>query len=618
MKTLPKGFTPESLKDLAGRLVSQIDAHDASTGRKFQKYQLTKDVYDDKEVMSSLDFLEDYNPYNVPLMQVRINGLVQSTCGGFTQTDPAIIVKGGPTEDERSAAEKDLQFAWEQAKFDLKNRQAGKEAALSGRGPIRVTFQEIKTGKANDNSSMAAGPLSYVGLVLDPIRADRFICYPTFSGSVPKATLVGHWFEESAGEIFEKQLSGEYLEGWNPLGSDDSGATDKNGTPTIADGAEERPVKNYDLYALVRPGGEELEEGVKQPRRWYRIILSYTSQEILDIEEYEDPWPPYFTPTYEDEIDEFWPENTPGTRLLELQAIINDQVSLGIFGGAQAAFLTVLASGFTMGAQTVKIGIGRLLGFKGDPKFYPIPNNFNPASIESIKGTVERYADGITGSSQLGQGQPLQKKATATETDAVVQGASEATESHRVQYGDEIVRMAHFSLYLLAKHFNAWRKHNKDSLKAKKASAYKNRYSLEINGKSGANTTAAIIDKLKMLTEMIEKLKMPLISSEKPVSTDALFEMIVNALDLNVSSASLQPEDIDEPEDAQQPAQPDPASLGVPPFPVSPYDPGAIPPDVLAGLVGPPQGAIPPGLLPPPMPGPALPPPGIDPLAGLV
>lgn len=604
---IPKGFDdPLVRKDLAGRLRRMVTAFEASVGDKFDRYDLAQRVYDDKEVMSSLDFLEDYTPYNVPLLQIRMRGLVQNVCGGYTSMSPYWVVKGGSDEVSRDAAENDLTKAFELAGFDLKVRQMGYVAALKARGPARLTYQTYRTDGTDrtysDTQGFSSGDVSYSGLVIDPIRAERFVIYPTYAPSPAKSLLVGHWFEEPAIEIREKQLAGEYLDDWDPLGTDDSGSTDDGRTPTIVDDPEEAPVRVYDTLVRLRaPEGKE--------RRWYRVIWAYTSQEVLWIEEYDDPTPNYFAPGFEEEIDEFFPEHSPASRLLELQAIVNDAISLKIFGGAQNAFLTVLASGFVADAQTVRIGIGQLVGFKGNPQFVPVPSRFDPRGTESAGSDAERYADGVTGASQMGQGQRLGGTPTATEVSVLAQGQASGMAEQRVVFGDELVRMARYGLHLLGKNFREWKRHNGDLVTATSAKAYRDRYILEINGKTAGNNPQAVIEKTRALITAAKELGIQTLPTTKRLSADHLLDLVLNALEFHVSTSKI----------VHDTAEDHAKNPKVPPFP---HAAGAAGPGLpslddaaLAGLLanlpqsGP--GGVPPGIPFPPAGGPssgALPP----------
>jgi|GEM_PF-4572057 len=614
---IPKGFEdPQVRKDLAGRLKRMVTAFEASVADKFARYDLAQRVYDDKEVMSSLDFLEDYTPYNLPLLQIRVRGLVQNVCGGYTTMTPYWVLKGGKDEAARESAESDLTKAFELAGFDLKVRQMGYVAALKARGPARLTYQTVREGSFGETQGAGDGDVVYSGLVIDPIRAERMVIYPTYAPNPSKSLMVGHWFEEAAVEVREKQLSGEYLDDWDPLGTDDSGNVDEDRTPTIVDDAEEAPVRVYDVLVKLRApdagdssildssiprlgdssGNRETEES--SPRRWYRVIWAYTSQEILRIEPYDDPTPNYFAPAFEEEIDEFYPEHSPATRLLELQAIVNDSVSLKIFGGAQNAFQTVLASGFVADAQTVRLGIGQLVGFKGNPQFVPIPSRFDPSGTQSASMDAERYADGIAGSSQMSQGQPLQGSQTATEVNVIAQGAASTLGEQRVIFGDELVRMAKYGLHLLARNFRDWHRYNgKSVVSATSKAAYQDRYVLEVNGKTVGNNPSGVIQKTKALLDTAKQLGIQTLPSTKQLSGDDLLELVLNALEFHVSTAKLVRDPLEE-------MHAEKSKIPTIPFPGGPFGPQGPGNPALAGFLAnlPHGGAgpIPPGMGGPP------------------
>lgn len=643
MSAFPDGWSYDSCKGLGGKLKRMVNAYEASVGERFDRYALAQRVYDDKEVMSSLDFLEDYTPYNVPLTQIRVRGLVQNVCGGYTSMSPYWVVKGGKSEEWRNAAEDDLTKAFEMANFDLKVRQMGYVAALKARGPARLTYQTIREGAFGDTQGAGTGmdDVVYSGLVLDPIRAERFVLYPTYAPTTSKALLVGHWFEESAIAIREKQMDGEYCDEWDPTGSDDGGLSDDDRTPTIVDDLEEAQVRVYDTLVYMAPlkdsgrdegqgtrdeeaddddseeGGSESEPDDKDDksdmrRRWFRVIWAYTSEEILRVEEYEDPTPNYFAPAFEEEIDEFFPEHSPATRLLELQAIVNDAISLKIFGGAQNAFLTVLASGWLpKKEQTVRLGIGQLVAFEGNPTFTALPSKFDPRGTESAAQDAERYADGVSGSSQMAQGQALKGDQTATEAGILAAGTSASMSEQRLVFGSELVRMAKYGLYLLGENYKEWRKFNGETVKAKSAKAYQDRYTLEINGKSAGNNPQVTTQKVKALMEAAAALGIRLDKTQLTLNPEALFDVVMNSLEFHVSTARIVNDPAQQPEvmNEDRTSIPEPGSvaeaLGLPGG--GPVDPG-----LLAALAqGPGAGALPAGVggIPPVGPvGGALPP----------
>lgn len=530
----PKGFTNiDARKALADRIQGMVAAFDSSIAEKYKRYELTQDVYDDKEVMSSLDFLPDYQPYNLPFSFVRSRALVQNVCGGYTATSPYWMLKDGEDEEAQDAAQSDLTKAFEMADFDLEVRKSGRIAVNWSRGPMRLTYQTLSDEDMGDTLGADEDEdVNYSGLVVDTFKTKRFILYPTNSKSPAKATLVGHWWEETNADAQEKQNDGIYDKETDLSGSDDSGQVDGDSGPTVTDKSEDAPLKHYDLLVRYRAEGDSR-------RRWWRVIWNETHNLVLRIEEYDAPTPNYFCPTFESEVDEFFAECTPGSRNLELQALINDAISLKVFGGAQTAFLTVLASGFISDGQTMRMGIGQLIGYKGNPNFTVLPTRFDPRAMESVADDVERYGDGATGASQMAQGQELEGDKTAAEVNAVAAGTMGSLQEQRVEFGVEIRRMAKHGLFLLGKHFDEWSRFNNGCIKAKSAEAYKYKYNLETTGKTASNTPEAVIAKVKALLAAAKELGIPITPTLMNLNAEELFNMIINALQFHVSTAKL-------------------------------------------------------------------------------
>jgi hypothetical protein len=565
---LPTGFdTKDAREKFAQMCVDMIDAFDNSWGEKKGVYQLAQDVYDSKKTLSSLEFIEDATPYNVPLVEIRVDSLVENVCGTFASADPKFIVKGGGDEPARDATEHDVSLAFEQAKWDYKLRQIGTQAAIWSRGPFKVEFETTREGQLGSGNSNKKGKIRSAGLKITPIRTSRAIFYPTYAVDPEDALMIGEWSEVEAGTIREMIAADQYVDDFDPIGTDDSGITkptEGKSQDQVAT-AEHAPVKVYQVLVKARPGAKDLneyDEGEKiPPRRWYKAHICTTRKCVLWISEYDDPTPNYFWPTFAAEPDDMFSENSPASRLLEMQAVVNDAFFLTIIGGAQSAFQTVLASGFVADAQTVKLGIGKMLGFQGNPSFHNVPSTFNPQTIGPIISNAERYADGSIGASALNQGQELEGKKTATEASALMAADAKGMRAQSVMFSDELVRAADYARHLLCKNWKDWNEANKDAIQATSHKQYDRRYGIEVNGKTAGNNPAVSIEKLKMLGAAAKELGIQFVPPTKQMSADALFETILNALDIHVSTAKI----VVDPVDQEQPieAKPfiDPQSL---------------------------------------------------------
>jgi hypothetical protein len=515
MMRVPKGF--EDVDDrnrFASRLKGMVDAYEASVGSDLAPMEKAAGAYESTLTLSSLEFIEDAVPYNVPLIEIRVDGIVESTCGAFAASDPLFICKGGGDDEDRDACEHDLHFAYEQAGFDVTARQIGLQAAIWTRGPFKQEFEVTREDELSDSQSSQAGPIRSAGLKHTPIPAKQFIWYPKYADDPQDCVMVGEWSMVEAGTIRE--------------------------LIAVVNSKEEAGHKIYTTLVKVRPGGHEIDhytDGEKIPkRRWYQVVWNYNLARILWIEEYDDPTLHYFAPTFQKYPQQFWGTNSPATRLLELQAVVNDAFFLGIIGTAESAFKKVLIGNYTGDAQTINTGLGKWMGFKGNPTFHTVEGNFQPGGIGAILSNAERYADGSAGSSGIDQGQELEGKKTAAEANGLLQAGMRGRMAQATMFAPELVRAASHAQYLLAKNWADWKKANKDFIQAKSKKAYQRRYGIEVNGKTPNNNPEVAIDKLNTLVKVakILQIEMPPVL-DKQIDGAALFDLVLNALDLHVS-----------------------------------------------------------------------------------
>jgi len=604
-KHAPNGFEDEEIRrQVAAQLRSMIDDYKASVQEKFDRFNLAEEVYNDETTMSSIDFLEDVDPYNMPLTSIRVDVAVGSVAGGFSSASPYFIVKGGD-EGERGDVERDLHAALEYAGFPLAVRQAGYSAALKGRGPLRLTYQTIHEADRWVEDATGESDVAYSGLVIDPILPQDFVAYPAYVDDLAKARLIGHRFELRYAEIERRQREGIYFSEPNLEGVDDRSGVESS----TQNDPDDYGVDLYDVIVRLRP-----KEGA--PEKAYRATLAYTSQELLDIEEYPYPRPWYFAPGFRYDPNTFWPKHSIATRLLEVQAIYNDAWTIGVFGTVAKSMPTVLASNFLAEQQSTQIGIGRIVGFKGNPSFTQLRTD---GSLEGVPGLIqgaERLADGISRVSQLGQGQALAGDRTATEAAAVQAGQAAGLSEYGDNFGMELARMARFALLLLGENFRAWKRFYGDEAQVAHPRVFFRRWRLEPNGKSPNNSPTAVNQKLQMLLTAAKALGLPMGPSQKTISPDGAMEVILNSLELPVSTDKVIHEQPPQPKPKPGPAGLTGGPLGDPANSLAQALAAAGGPNGLAGLLAGVAGGAP-GPVPGGVPGlpPGLPP-GVAPNVG--
>jgi hypothetical protein len=547
----PKGFRdPVDRDELAKEIFRMIQAHEASMSSRLSEWEYVQKVYDNEAVPSSLEFLEDVEPYNMALMSTRVDGIVSYVCGGVTQATPYFILKSyGRSAERMSDAEKTLHYALEQAGFDRKTRDAGLIAGLKGRALMRLRYETLKEGFLPDEPEMLAqsDPLDfstepdpevrYSGLVIDVFPAEQAVVYPAWCESVTEARLVGHAFYQSRRDMEQKQLGGLYFEDVElPPGTNEAVAPDlghgQQEPGSVVDDQDDGGILCYDVLLKLRRPGADFDSR-------YRATLAFTSQRLLALEEYRLPTPWYFAPGFRYEPKKFWPHRSIGERMLEAQTVYNDAWTLAIFGSAAAAFTTVAVSGAISDAQVQKAGIGVFVHYKGTPEFTPIPVTFNGVGVKELIQGCEEVADSIGRISQNGLGQQLSGSDTATEASILQRNQTAGISEFQANWGTEMERLGMFGLQLLRANWNEFVRFHGEALPVQTELDMSGRWKVEANGKTPANAPMQQIQSLSALMTAAKKAGIPASPPTKSISTDGVLETFVDSLELNVSTSKL-------------------------------------------------------------------------------
>ncbi|MBS1721232.1 MAG: hypothetical protein JST35_12365 [Armatimonadetes bacterium] len=495
----PKGFeSPEARLALAQKLCGKIDAYEASmlsdtddgglaTSERWSRAQRT---YDESFVPSSLQFLPGAKPYHVALLNPRIDGIVGAVCGGLAAARPYFVVSNSEPGPDSEILERALHDRLQKAGFERRVRDAGYQAALKGRGMLRVRY------------------LAGEGLRIDAFDAEDCVVYPTYCESLSAASVVGHRFILRRGELVARQEARTYFADV-PVSGDDSRA--------VVNDEEDEPIICYDLVAKV---GD----------RSYRVTLNRKDAVLLDIEPYGLATPWYFAPAFRCDVGQFWPRRSIADRLMEAQTLYNDAFTLLVLGSAAAAFPSVAVSGFVGQESTTSTGIGHFLFFRGNPQFTPIPSGFRGEALSWIAANIERIADSVSRFGQLGLGTPLRAGATATEANALVMGQQAGVSEYAATFALELERMANHAAELILRH---------EGLGVRSPKRLLSTCRFELNGKSLANSPQAIQQKIGLFLQGAQALGLQTVPADKAVNGGAAMQALLNALDLPVSTAKI-------------------------------------------------------------------------------
>lgn len=587
----PKGFEdPLKRQAAADKIADMINAFegDAEKVRKFARYGLAKDVKDDKITMTSLEFIEDIEPYQIPLLRTLGETIVGDVAKAFTGTDPYYVYRksvAGVDDVLRENREHDMQLALEADSFNEKIRDLADNSFTHAIAPFRARWEEIKKGEGWMGESEMGNEYAFAGPTWELILPADIRLYPLNQKDPNKLRLTCHQIRPMVWEMREKQKAEDgYFD------DIEIGVSNHEGEHSVP--FEEDYVP--DTFA----GNVKLPEGMDEskPLRAYRFEMVRDTRQLLSLSEYDDFENDYFLPMLAKEPGVILPEHSVASKCLEPQTLYNDCYTAQVLGAVSSARPTVLGSGLAGDMDTMNVGMDRIVFFRGNPEFTVIPSQFRSgADLNQVAQDMARVAEGVTKTSQTGAGQLPDPDQTATATAGALQGEAESTMDYQERFlNGEIARAVRFNDYLIGKHFQSFKKCHGDRLKTTKASDWKPKYEVAPNGLGASNNPAVALAKIDKFLETCSTLGIQ-VRKDEMLALDAqqVISAVIQYLDLGIQ---LEKAIIEvNPEDQAVPPVED-GAYGGGAFGVDPavLEQALADPEFLAGVLG----AIPPGIPP--------------------
>jgi hypothetical protein len=530
----PKGFEDPTIRDgLAKALVNQINAYQSDTDSNREQWDTVLAVYDDEpdRALTSFEWPKEVKrPYNVALIQPRVDALVADVVGGMLAaspfwvnrltprdsltedpaTDALKIVRG---EDAREALEQTVDFAFRRAGLDRRLREAGLEAVLKGRGVLRLRYVHVGHSNCDDSadSAMSATGVRYSGLILESVKLDDFVIYPSFAESIQDARTVGHAFKQRVRTIRNRQARGEYFSDVEVSGGGDVAAL-------VDDPMDEGKVC-YDVIV-------KLESPVDGLEKWYRATLAFSDQKLLALEEYPHARPWYFSPGFKLEPNAFLPRRSLAAKALEMQTLMNDCLTLNMVGSLAASMRSIIATGVSFDQSSIRLGLGEILALRQTPShLMETSSGFDPGATIQLIPFIERVTDAVFRIGSPGIGQFYGDVRTATETSIVAESQSRGYTEYRAMFGYELESMAEFGRQLLASRFGPFKAFWGDAVSCSCAADLSGPALFEINGRSMNASPEATIRKIDLALDAADRLGVEF-------DRERAFAQVLGALDL--------------------------------------------------------------------------------------
>lgn len=603
------------MKEAASLIVRLADRYfnDGQLTRKFNRYELAQEVYDDDKVLSNLELVQDIEPYGVSLIKERVDGLVGRVAGAYDDAEPYFIFKGGTAgqlgkgsdwasvSELREAREHDTHLAYEADNFTFKVHESARLATIKGRAPFRISWSVRRRGEGwQDAEQVKDSDLEFAGPSRETIPPEDFIWYPLYAREVSEVRMIGHLFPQATGEIERLQAAGEYFEvELSPVHEQEEEAE------------EEEDLAPDLLSVIVRlPVGMDREG----PRRAYRCTVHKGQEQMLYMRGYDLPMPDYFAPGMRYDPVTFWPSHSVASSMFESQTMINDARTAQMLEAVARSKNTVFGIGSITEQTTYPLEIGSLVMLRGvqDIKSFPIAGTSGPA-LEALAEAAKTDADAVSISRTAMGALPADPQNPVTMSGAL-QGSSDAVKEYARNFNMEEVRAAQFVQMLIQRNWPSFKRFHGDRLRTRRASDWRPQFTISPNGQGPTNNPQLMTDQLGIFVKALDGLGIERAPSDLVLDTAE----VARALAQNFSNLNTEKILIGREALPQVPPGEDGAGIGGP-LDVERAIPAELPPellDVLAGappevlaeLLGEPALDVPPGAGEVPL---GVPPPGV-------
>lgn len=548
--TPPKEFdSPEKMVRLGHIVTAMLDEYSMDPDRNtaFEKYELARDTYDDKVAPSKLEIDPGIETYQIPLLRRVVDVVSSYIAESMTALTPWFVLTGGEAEDEtlKERRENDTQTLLDIGAYEAAVRQICYNAVLYNRGPFRVRYRVVES---LDGSGEKLECLP----VIEPWEPKSFVWYPTSAQHWMEARLIGGYCRMSVREIKRRQRKGEFLaEPVVPVGNVSEGGDQS--TETLGQTATAFPddVSPQVFTGLVwlgmddLAGGEDPLEIVQDAEaeldyRCYRITMIKETSAIIELSPYDLPVPEWFAPSPNEDTSKFWATNSIASKVLELQAILNDNFTAQILGAVASAKMPVFASNMGGDMDTENSGVGQIYSTPSDARFWSPPVSYRSGdALMNQAHEVQRLADGAARVSEVGAGQYATRSTTATETSAVLAGQMSGVKDYRLTMSLPFQDAIQLVQVLVAKHYTHVAKAHGGLLKTEGKGDWTKKFVVTVNGKTPSNDPQALLQKVQAIIQLATALQVPIDPGQMTIEAAQLLRQLIDSLELPFDTAGI-------------------------------------------------------------------------------
>lgn len=486
MNDFPFGFrTLEDRQDRARELARMVDAGLTQKGTLPLRWERAEQFYRNDPPKRAMEPFPGASDEHDPLIQPKVDALTANVVGTITASEPYVVIRLRGSLDRADAVERDLQFAFEDARLDEHLRVLGPIVGNCAKGILRAYFE------ANEER---------VGLKFDVVHPQDFVAYPAAISELRNMRLVGHRLAPMrVAEIRSRQRKGEYIDDEHPIagGYDPELANDRSLTEG-ASNIEQSDDQLVECFELIFRQADE--KGVE---KWLIATLDYTDNVLLRVRPYDLPRPWYFDFAYKREYGGFWFQHSVAQDLQGIQLLLNHVLNMHCDGVTMSSFGVTFEQDYAGTSKVEKYGPGQIIPVDDIEKIQNWAPPYSGAQVPFLLGYLRDRADEVARISAAGSGGEFKSGMTATEATQIQAGQQVGVNEFIANFGLGLIELARFSLVLLKTNFNRWKAEHGDALAAQLPEDYSGSFRFDLNGKTPGNTPLVQFQTAAQLLQML-------------------------------------------------------------------------------------------------------------------
>lgn len=464
--TDPTKLPPDQLKVLGNRLARLTQSGTAAKGDLPIRWAANEAFYDNA-APSTNDSQSKMVKLHVNFLSNRVKMLTSMVCGVIGRQQPYMLAKDMQSGEREDRLEKVCHFFWQRARFEEKLRNISTIAANTNKAIWKLSYKPYDADKAHKAA------LTDMGIVLEAIHPDNWVCVPAKLGDLAEAKLCGNRFFErrrwitdrmDAGEFLEPEDDGELVSG-DPQAADDSRAQirSKSSPQETGDEKDDDLIELWDLVVRLDLDGQDAsgaDKGKKKTgEKLYHILLAIDTGQILLIEALPYSRPMYFESFYISDEKMYWSGRSVAYDLQGLQEQYN-LVHSALYNAVMAEVMP-LVIGSGLPEKFTRYGWGDVLNSENmiqTPWSPPSRFGGGQALIQELS-MLERIGDQSARISQNTMGSEVAGSTTATQQSIIAQGVSNGQEEYISNLAAPLPAMAAATMELLDTHWDDWCSH---------------------------------------------------------------------------------------------------------------------------------------------------------------